>query len=77
MHEDINKYRLIGDLGSALISERAILRGSGGTSFLRPVTPGLLGTTENRIWSLAPKTWRTLSRLYLPGTFVLETGAPE
>jgi hypothetical protein len=32
------------------------LRGSGGVSFVMPVSPSLLGTTENGIWSLAPKT---------------------
>ena len=75
MHESIDKYGLIGDLGTAaLISE------SGNLAWLcwpdfdsEACFASLLGTAENGIWSLAPKSWQTSNRRYLPGTHVLET----
>jgi hypothetical protein len=56
MHEYINKYELIGDLGSALIRERANLAWLWWGFVCDACFASLLGTTENGIWSLAPKT---------------------
>ena len=74
MNDAIDKYGLIGDLGSAaLISDTGTLAWLCWPDFdSEACFASLLGTSENGIWSLAPKRWQALSRRYLPGTNVLE-----
>ncbi len=75
MEESIGAYGLIGDTGTA-----ALIGTNGDLTWLcwpdfdsEACFASLLGTDQNGIWSLAPKSSRTSSRRYLPGTIVLET----
>ena len=75
MEESINAYGLIGDLGTvALISANGNLRWLCWPDFdSEACFASLLGTDENGVWSLAPKSFKSSTRRYLPGTVVLET----
>jgi GH15 family glucan-1,4-alpha-glucosidase len=73
--QSIGAYGLIGDTGTA-----ALIGANGDLTWLcwpdfdsEACFASLLGTDKNGIWSLAPKSSRTRSRRYLPGTIVLET----
>ena len=74
MSETIDSYGLIGDLGTAaLISAQGNLRWLCWPDFdSEACFASLLGTNEHGVWSLAPKSFRTRIRRYLPGTLVLE-----
>jgi GH15 family glucan-1,4-alpha-glucosidase len=73
--ENIDAFGLIGDLETiALISELGNLSWLCWPDFdSEACFASLIGTEENGIWSLAPKSGRKSSRRYLPGTLVLET----
>jgi GH15 family glucan-1,4-alpha-glucosidase len=75
LSETIEAYGLIGDLGTA-----ALVSATGRLDWLcwpdfdsEACFASLLGTDANGSWSLAPKSWRSSTRRYLPGTLVLET----
>ncbi len=73
--EHIESFGLIGDLETvALISEKGNLSWLCWPDFdSEACFASLIGTEENGIWSLGPKSGGTSSRRYLPGTMVLET----
>ncbi len=75
MGENIESFGLIGDLETvALISEKGNLSWLCWPDFdSEACFASLIGTEENGIWSLGPKSGGTSSRRYLPGTMVLET----
>ncbi len=75
MGENIQEYGLIGDTGSAaLISTKGNLGWLCWPDFdSEACFASLIGTQENGQWSLGPKSSRTITRRYLPGTMVLET----
>jgi len=73
--EKIAAHGLIGDLGTvALISRNGDLSWLCWPDFdSEACFASLLGTDDNGVWSLAPKSFKTSERRYLPGTLVLET----
>ena len=75
MGENIEAYALIGDTGTA-----ALISAKGNLAWLcwpdfdsEACFASLIGTAENGIWSLGPKSFRKITRRYVPGTLVLET----
>ncbi|MGB0123479.1 MAG: glycoside hydrolase family 15 protein [Silvibacterium sp.] len=75
MREKIAAYGLIGDLETA-----ALISAHGNLDWLcwpdfdsQACFASLIGNEANGRWSLAPKSFRTSSRRYIPGTLVLET----
>lgn len=75
MGEKISSYGFLSDQGTA-----ALVSANGNLSWLcwpdfdsEACFASLIGTEANGCWSLGPKSSRTRSRRYLPGTLVLET----
>ena len=75
MGETIDAYGLIGDLGTAaLVSENGSIDWLCWPDFdSEACFASLLGSQENGHWSLAPNSYRTSKRRYIPGTLILET----
>ena len=75
MGENINAYGIIGDTGTAaLISAKGNLRWLCWPDFdSEACFASLVGTEQNGVWSLGPKSSRSNTRRYVPGTLVLET----
>jgi GH15 family glucan-1,4-alpha-glucosidase len=75
MSEAIGEHGLIGDLHTAaLVSGRGVLDWLCWPDFdSEACFASLLGTERNGHWTLAPRSFRSASRRYLPGTLVLET----
>ena len=75
MNEKIDAYGLIGDQGTAaLISLQGNLRWLCWPDFdSEACFASLVGSDANGFWSLAPKSFRSCERRYLPSTIVLET----
>jgi GH15 family glucan-1,4-alpha-glucosidase len=75
LSEKIAAYGMVGDNRTA-----ALISAKGEVSWLcwpefdsEACFASLLGSPENGVWSLAPHSFRTHSRRYLPGTLVIET----
>ena len=75
MIEKIDSYGLIGDQGTAgLISSQGNLRWLCWPDFdSEACFASLVGTDQNGVWSLTPKSFKSSERRYLPSTIVLET----